>query len=461
MERTAVFWVLALLSAAVLFAPLRRGDLPGYDDALYAHIAKDILTTGDWLNIRSNGYPALEHPPLLPWTEAALFSIFGVSDTIARLPSAFCGWAVILLVYWVARRWLGDPLDAAIAMLVMATSFYFLKYAAHAMTDVPFTALFLCAIAAWSLAEDHPRWYLAAGLFTGLTLLTRGLMGFALPAIFVADYWIRRREAPLQLLAPACGLAFLPLGAWYAHVIAVHGRWFFTVHSAWLDREVFGALTPPWRRYTGVPEYAWMLLKSYWPWLPFLVVGIASVIRSRDRRLFLLLIWSAAVFLLCAAAKSRVLRYLLPAYPAFAVLSAIGIGGLIPRRHLQRGLAALIPAAAAGALVTALFLPARWHALEIRPIAAAETAAAPVNQRVAFYDAGQPRFDETNQLQWYGGRYLDILLTPAELQQEIRGHNAEVFVVDRATYAAYFAPLPGTRVVALSGHLICVRLPRS
>ena len=198
------FWAILVLSAILLLAPLRTGDLPGYDDALYAHIAKDILRTGDWINIRSNGYPALEHPPLLAWSEAALFSIFGVSDAMARLPAALSGLGVIALVYWLAKKLLRDRWLALLAMFVMATSVYFLKYAAHAMTDVPFTFLFLCAVSAWVLAEEDPRWYLVAGLFTALA-------GFhpVDDGILAAAAVRRRLPGPPQ----AASLALDPAGA--------------------------------------------------------------------------------------------------------------------------------------------------------------------------------------------------------------------------------------------------------
>ena len=71
------FYAILLGSALLFLAPIRAGDLPGYDDALYAHIAKGIALTGDWLTPSSNGYPAFEHPPLYVWTEAALFRMFG------------------------------------------------------------------------------------------------------------------------------------------------------------------------------------------------------------------------------------------------------------------------------------------------------------------------------------------------------------------------------------------------
>ena len=103
-EWSRYFWILAILSALLFLAPIRSGDLAGYDDASYASMAKDIVRTSNWMDIRSNGYPALEHPPLVPWMQAAFLKLFGVSDPVAKLPSALCGLGTVLLTYWLARR---------------------------------------------------------------------------------------------------------------------------------------------------------------------------------------------------------------------------------------------------------------------------------------------------------------------------------------------------------------------
>jgi 4-amino-4-deoxy-L-arabinose transferase-like glycosyltransferase len=63
----------------------------------------------------------------------------------------------MLLVYWLTRRLTNDPLVASVAMFVMLGTPYFIKYASHAVTDVPAAFLFACAIGAWSLAAlIHP-----------------------------------------------------------------------------------------------------------------------------------------------------------------------------------------------------------------------------------------------------------------------------------------------------------------
>jgi 4-amino-4-deoxy-L-arabinose transferase-like glycosyltransferase len=451
------FWALTILSAILLFAPLRTGDLAGYDDAQYAHIAKAIVRSGDWLTLHSNGYPAMENTPLLEWMQAALFSVFGFSDALARLPSALCGFGTILLVGWLARRLTGNALTAALAMLVMATSIYFLKYAARAMTDVPFTFFFLCAVCAWSLTADDARWYLATGVATALALMTRSMMGLALPVVFALDLAASRRRPVWRYAIPSLAFALVPVAVFYANMIHQYGGWFFDVHSTWLRNEVYGSLSPSWRRFTGPFEYVWMLVKSYWPWLPVMIAGAVVVIRGQDRRLWLLVWWVAMVFALCSVTRSRVLRYMLPAYPAFSILSALGLMKLVPAHRLRSGLRIATPVLGLLALGVAAFPRTHWEAAEIRPIALAATAATSAGERVAFYDSGQTRYDELNQMQWYGDRYLNWLGDRGKLLAELRSGVARVCVLDRTTYNAWVASSIAHQVLAESGHLVCIR----
>lgn len=451
------FLLLALAAAVLFFGAIRLGDLAGYDDAMYSLEAKGIVRTGDWLTPRSRGGPALEHPPLFVWTQAAFLSAFGVSDPVAKLPPALSALGAVLLAYWLARRMLHDSLAASVAMFVMLATPYFIKYAARAMTDVPTTFLFVCAICAWSLAEDDPRWYLAAGAFTAMASMVRGLIGFGLPVVFAVHLIAVRRRPAWRYLIPALMAAFLPLTAWYGYLLLRHGGYFVALHEGWLEREVYGSLTPPWRRYTGAIEYAWMLAKSYWPWLPAMLAGLAAVVRERRRPLYLLLGWAGTVFLLCALARSRVLRYMLPAYPAMAILSAIGLLKWIPRRIVERAMDWVPPLAVAAALCIVLLAPPRWHATEIRALAQAQSRVLPPGELIGFYDKGDPRYDETNQLEWYGSGTPVILPTRADLEEALRVGSVRVFVLDKPTYRERIQPLTHD-VIAQSDRLIGVRL---
>lgn len=451
------FALLGLAAAILFLGAIRLGDLAGYDDAMYAGEAKGIASTGDWLTPSLRGGPALEHPPLFVWIQAAFFRTLGQSDPVAKLPSALCALGTILLVCWLARRLLDDTLAASVAMFAMLATPYFIKYAGHAMTDVPAAFLFISAVCAWSLGGENPRWYLAAGVVTAMALMIRGLIGFGLPVIFAIDLIARRRRPQWLYLIPALLIAVLPFAAWEIYLYLRYRDYFVGLHAGWLSREVFGAPDQPWRRYTGLPEYLWMLAKSYWPWLPATIAGIVVIARERRRPLFLLLGWAGTVLLLCAAARSRVLRYMLPAYPAFALLTGIGILRWIPRRVVDRIMNWAPPVALASAIAIVLFFPPSPHATEIRAIADADSRALPPGTRVGVYDKGDPRIDEANQLEWYGN---DIPVEPwnaAEFDQALRGRDVRVYLVDRETYENRLRFLPHD-VIAQAGHLVSVRL---
>ena len=457
------FWILAALSALLLLAPIRAGDLAGYDDARYALVAKHVVLSGHWLEIESNGGPALEHPPLFSWMEAALFIPFGFSDPIAKLPSALCGIGVILLVAWLGRRLTGDAFTGVLAMFVMATSIYFVKYAARAMTDVPFTFFFLAAVCSWVLSEDDPRWLLAAGAFAAMAQLTRAMAGLSVPLFFAADLWINpgrlgRPRPPLRYLIGLALIAFVPPIAWYAQWIYRFGADFFLRENRYFNQEVYGALSPPWRRYTGAFEYIWMVWKSYWPWLPAMISGIIFVIRNKDRKLRVLIVWVAVVYALCAITKSRVLRYMLPAYPAFAILSAIGILWLAPERWVRNGLRVLTPMLAVVVVAVAIRPPVNLHAADTRPMAFASTRATAPGERITFYDDGAPRFDEMNELLWYGDSYFFPVLDADKLPGALAQPQTRVFIMDVNTFRARVEARIPNEVVARAGHLICFRL---
>ena len=173
------------------------------------------------------------------------------------------------------------------------------------------------------------------------------------------------------------------------------------------------------------------------------------------------LFWSSGLrwFWLCAPPPAAAYCAICcPAYPAFAILAAIGLTKIIPLRFIQKGLAIATPVLAVAVLAIAIFPPDIHHAAEIRPLAVAATSVTPLSERIELYDEGQPRYDETNQMQWYGGRSCLVLLNPAELEESLRLRHTHVFIVDQDTYGTRFNSRIEHEVVARSGRLVCIRL---
>jgi hypothetical protein len=115
------------------------------------------------------------------------------------------------------------------------------------------------------------------------------------------------------------------------------------------------------------------------------------------------------------------------------------------------------PLAVAAAVLIVLLFPPHWHATEIRAIAQAQSRVLPPGELVGFYDKGDPRYDETNQLEWYGNGVPLILPTRADLEEALRAGSVRVFVLDNLTYRERIEALPHD-VIVRSERLIGVRL---
>jgi hypothetical protein len=169
-------------------------------------------------------------------------------------------------------------------------------------------------------------------------------------------------------------------------------------------------------------------------------------------------IWAAVVFAVCAVTKSRVLRYLLPAYPAFSIMAAIAVMRYVPQ-YIGKGLRVLIPLYGVVALWIAIFPPVNWQAKNTRPVALAATAATHPGEVVTFYDrTGDARWDETNQILWYGDRLLLILRKPEDVVQAVEYPPTRVFIVDPATYQEMIESRVPNRILIRTGSLVCVRM---
>src|SRR6266516_4019281 len=171
--RNRHFFLQALFAFLIVFMNLGQGDLSGYDDAFHAEQARQILRSGDWWTIEHNGYYNPGFPPLFYWLDALSMKLWGVNDFAAKFPSAMLGWGTILAVYFVAWELTGQVWVSLLVMLTLMSTQYFMKYATHAMTDVPFAFFVTLALLLYLKGFRKPAFFLWTGVAVGLAMLTR------------------------------------------------------------------------------------------------------------------------------------------------------------------------------------------------------------------------------------------------------------------------------------------------
>jgi 4-amino-4-deoxy-L-arabinose transferase-like glycosyltransferase len=461
-----IYWLmLALLSGLLLFANLHRGDLSGYDDAVYAHEARSMILSGDWWNVRFNGYLNFEYPPMFLWMEVAAMKTFGFTDFAAKFPSAVLGVAPIVLTAVLAFELTGDAWLSLFAGVVLLSTQYFMKYATHAMTDVPFTFFVTVAACAYLRGLRNPNYFVLCGSAIGCAILTRSVMGLLpLPAI-LAHLLVVKRQRLLrshQLLIGAILAATIP-AVWYGSQYALHGAVFMAKHTEFVRGKIASSTLTPRQRLAGLAEYPRLLFSSYWPWLPLLLLGLVKEARrflARDACAAFLLLWVFCVMAPLSLAETKLLRYLIPLFPVFSILAALPLNVWLPPRRKPQITGGIYFLAGGYLIVTTFFFPTALNrATDMKQLAPAADAHTPQNQRVVMYTGGTLEYNYQNQFLWYGNRYTDLFTRTDYVRARLETGENSVAIMDRPSFGSFKAAnddIVGD-IVGESEHFVCFR----
>ena len=191
--------MLAGFCAFLFLYGLGQFGLIGADEPRYAQVAREMLQRHDWTTPVLYGQPWLEKPPLYYWQAMIAYSIFGVSDWAARLPSALDATLVVLAIYIFLRRFRpGFELDGA---LIAASSAGIIGYARAASMDMALTTAFTIGMLSWwGWRESGKKNYLAAFYgFLALGMLAKGPVAPFLAAVVIFLYAATVREFRLIL----------------------------------------------------------------------------------------------------------------------------------------------------------------------------------------------------------------------------------------------------------------------
>ena len=295
-------------------------------EARYALVAREMAEAGRWILPHFGGQVYADKPPLLFWAIVLVSSLgSGVSEWTSRLPSAFAAVGVCLTTWGMGTR-LFSRHAGALAALALATSAGFFWSGRQALPDMLLTLW--TTGACWALWE----WVVAkrsvaaliAGLCMGLATLTKGPVGFVLPTLALLVYLMVRRKwraswgtEALLGIGTFLGVAllwFLPAvvqgGMAYAHATLLHHTLERYV-SAWEH-------TAPWYFYLGA------FPAEFLPWTLFLPQALIygaqrAHLRSREGWWFALC-WLVAIVVFFSLSTGKRDIYILPAFPAAALL---------------------------------------------------------------------------------------------------------------------------------------------
>ena len=348
-----VFLLLAAAAFALLWG-LGAGSLAAWDEAIYAQVSKEAAQTGDWLTPHWGYRPWFEKPPLFMWVTALFYRLFGVGEFWARAPSALSGVALVGVTYLVGEQTSGRR-AGLLAGAVLLTCYHFLSFSRFGTTDVMLTLFTYVAVYAYLRSgEGGGRWWYLVWASWGLALMANGAGGLVAPAaVALALAFDRRLGGALRSGSFWRGVALglLVAAPWHVLMSAWYGRGFL---EEYLGYHVFARTT---RTLEGQPSgylyYVGVLVDGFFPWCLLAPFALVSAVRGslRDRaRSWVLPTLCALVFGAYTLIPTRRPWYVVPLYPALAVLVAAFAVNLFQRQR-ARPIRRRLVAAACAALV--------------------------------------------------------------------------------------------------------------
>ncbi|HQR11113.1 MAG TPA: glycosyltransferase family 39 protein [Casimicrobiaceae bacterium] len=339
--------VLAALLLVAWFSGIAVRKLQHPDEGRYAEIAREMAVTGNWVTPRLNGLKYFEKPPLQYWATAATFNAFGVHEWTARLVPALAGvFTVVMIGVTMAR--LDGATSGAYGALAMAGSLWPFAMSQLLTLDSVLCAWLTAMLCAFLLAQRdrlslrgrRNLMLIAYAAAAGATL-TKGLVALVIPGGALVLYSLATRDiGPWKRLHILPGLAlYMALAApWFLLVSRVNPEFaqFFFIHE-----HVERFLTNEHRREGSWYYFIPLLAAGILPWLTVWLWTLKSSWRNAPVAANgfswprFCLAWAAFVFVFFSVSGSKLPSYILPMFPALALVLGWQIK-LLPFRTLAR-----------------------------------------------------------------------------------------------------------------------------
>jgi 4-amino-4-deoxy-L-arabinose transferase-like glycosyltransferase len=375
-KTTTAVWVLFLLFCIIWLSTLGARTLVPSDEGRYAEMAREMALTGDWITPRLNGIKYFEKPPLQTWMNALTFRAFGLGEWQARLWTGLCGLFGIFMTAHAGRRLFGARTGFN-AGVVLASSFLWAALGHFNALDMGLSAMMALALCALLLAQrndatarEQRNWMLACWAGMALAVMSKGLVGVVLPGAVLVLYTLLARDWRLWKR--------LHFGAGLALFLAITAPWFILVSLKNPEFPHFFFIHEHFQRFVSKVHHregAWhyfipVLLLGSIPWLGLLLQSLWAGRRDAESGFQpkkMLLIWIAFIFFFFSISSSKLPSYILPVFPALALLIACQLERASTRTlMINAGMMALagavglalsprIPALGAGAYEHALF----------------------------------------------------------------------------------------------------------
>jgi 4-amino-4-deoxy-L-arabinose transferase-like glycosyltransferase len=325
------FLIIVTFAFFGMFGKLGDTELQPMGSATHASIAREILRTGDWLTLH---WPFVgdfyQFPPLFFWLQAITFKLFGITDITAKLTSAFFGFLVILLTYYLGKILVDDYTGFLSSMTIILTP-YFFRHSRKCELETILIFFITLGIIFFILSEQkkNEKFLLLSGVSTGLGFFAKGPPAFAVWGSIVVYYIITKQYKKLVSLYFILGILIsiiIPF-TWIIPQIIYRGDAFYRgfIINQVLNK-IHGGDRPAITFVDKILNYTFFFRAFYSYYLPWSITGIFGIIKIVKEKIYnsyILIIWVAVVWIGFTLPGYKDDYYLLAMFPGWAVINGI------------------------------------------------------------------------------------------------------------------------------------------
>ena len=192
-----------------------------WDEINFAECAREMIVTGDYLNVQINFEAFWEKPPLFIWMQVLSMKLFGIGEFAARFPNAVCGLISLLVLYSIGKKIKNEQLGI-IWVLTYSASILPFFYFKSGIIDPWFNLFILLSFWRFIVYTSGEKKLLNAALssaFIGLAVLTKGPVALLIFGASVFVFLIFKRFK--------IGLTVKDLLVFTISFLLIGGSWFF------------------------------------------------------------------------------------------------------------------------------------------------------------------------------------------------------------------------------------------
>lgn len=313
-----------MVLSGLYFLSLGERPFATPDEGRYVEIPREMLANNDFITPRLNGVKYFEKPPLFYWVVAGFQKMFGISETVMRLPVVLFSLLGLLGTYFFTRRY-EDEDTALLATLILGSSVLYFSLSRLIVLDMAVSVLVSLSGLVFFHATQQPAgikrrlWMYAFAGLCALGVMTKGLMALAVmgPVILIWATITGSWKSIFPAYIPTACLIFLAIALPW-HVLASFKNPEFA-YKYFVYEHFIRYTTTEHMRYQPLWFFIPILFVGFLPWSFFMS---PQMIQRHDVKSMFLGIWALWVFVFFSISNSKLIPYILPMFVPVSILLA-------------------------------------------------------------------------------------------------------------------------------------------